>query len=305
MRLDLDRIGLKGQAQAQRFGRLDDLPAEGFPVEVGPGAQVGVVVADGAVHLAHELDGRNALARAGQAHDHVAQFLADGGRARGLAVGAAEHGHVGELVRHLAQAGDHLVQRGQQHGVAPALELQGVAGVVDVLAGAGEVHELRGLFQFGACVELGLDPVLHGLDVVVGGLLDLLDGHGIGLGEVLDQAHQVGAGTGRERWELLETSVGQGDEPRDLDLHAAVHVALFAHERAQRRQLAGVAAVQRREGGDGGEAAGGSGGGGRGRSHPRIVEGGSGARPIPPGWRRRRWRSLKWLAQGPPQLHSS
>jgi hypothetical protein len=40
-----------------------------------------------------------------------------------------------------------LVQRGQQHLLARGLEHQRVAGVVDVLAGAGEVHELAGRLQ--------------------------------------------------------------------------------------------------------------------------------------------------------------
>jgi hypothetical protein len=79
------------------------------------------------------------------------------------------------VVRHFAQLQQDAVQRRQQHEVAPGAQLQGVAGVVDVLAGAGEMHEFAGEFQFGAGLELGLDPVLHRLDVVVGGLLDLLD----------------------------------------------------------------------------------------------------------------------------------
>jgi hypothetical protein len=115
---------------------------------------------------------------------------------------------------------DQAVQRGQQHLVARALELQRVAGVVDVLAGAGEVDELAGRAQFGPRLELGLDPVLDRLDVVVGGLLDLLDRQRVGLGEVLHQPEQVGARAGRERLEFGEAGVGQGDEPAHLDLHA-------------------------------------------------------------------------------------
>jgi hypothetical protein len=50
-----------------------------------------------------------------------------------------------------------------------------------------------------------------------------------------------------------EAGIGQGDEPLDLDLHAAVHQAVFGQQRAQRRDLGGVAAVEGREGGQGGE----------------------------------------------------
>jgi glutathione S-transferase len=135
--------------------------------------------------------------------------------------------------------------------------LQRVAGVVDVFAGAGEVHELGGLFQLGAGLELGLDPVFHRLHVVVGGLLDLLDGGRIGLGEVPHQAQQVGASARGQRRKLREARIRQRDEPRHLHLHAAVHVAVLAHDGAQGGQFGGVAAVEGGQGGDGGQAHGG------------------------------------------------
>ncbi len=37
--------------------------------------------------------------------------------------------------------------------LSPGAQLQGVAGVVDVFAGAGEVHELAGFFQLGPGFE--------------------------------------------------------------------------------------------------------------------------------------------------------
>jgi len=67
-------------------------------------------------------------------------------------------------------------------------QLQGMAGVVDVFAGAGKVPRIHWLSsQFRPRLELGLDPILHRLDVVVGGLLNRLDGFAIGLGEVFHQ----------------------------------------------------------------------------------------------------------------------
>jgi glutathione S-transferase len=196
VRLDLDAVGLEGQAQAERLGLLDHVAAEGFPVEIRPGGKVGVVIAHGAIHLAQQLHAGDPLAGSNQAHHHVGQFLAHRGGAGGLAVGAAEHGHGGMGVCHVTQLGDDRVQRRQKHDIARALELQGVAGVVDVFAGAGEMHELRRSFQLWARFKSRLDPVLHRLDVVVGGFFDLLDGHGIGFAEVLHQPHQVGACAG-------------------------------------------------------------------------------------------------------------
>jgi hypothetical protein len=149
---------------------------------------------------------------------------------------------------------DDGVQARQHHLVAARAQLQRVAGVVDVFAGAGKVHEFGGLFQLGAGFELGLDPVFHGLHVVVGGFFDLLDGGRIGLGEVLDQAQQVSACSGGQGLEFGKAGIRQGDEPRHLDLHTAVHVAVLAHDGAQRGKFGGVAAVQRRKGGDGGQA---------------------------------------------------
>jgi hypothetical protein len=215
---------------------------------------VGVVVAHGAVHLAHDLHGGNAIDGAVQAHEHVGHFLAHGGGAGRLAVRAAEHGHVGMQMGHLTQLEHDAVQRGQHHLVAAGAQLQRVAGVVDVLAGAGEVHELGGFLQFGACLELRFDPVLHGLHVVVGGFLDVLDGLGVGLREVLRQALQVGAGAGGQGLEFSKTGVRERDEPGHLHLHTAVHVAMLAHDGAQQGQFGGVTAVERRKGGNGGQA---------------------------------------------------
>jgi hypothetical protein len=129
-----------------------------------------------------------------------------------------------------------------------------VAGVVDVFAGAGKVHEFRCFFELGARFKLGLDPVFDGFHVVVGGFLDLLDGGRIGLGEVLDQAQQIGAGAGGQRLEFGKAGIRQRDEPGHLHLHTALHVAVLAHDGAQCGKFGGVTAVKRRQGGDGGQA---------------------------------------------------
>ncbi len=220
---------------------------------------MGVVVAHGTVHLAHELHGRDLLAAALQAHHHVGHFLAHGGGAGGLAVGAAEHGHFGKLVRHLAQLGDQAIQARQDHLGACPLELQGMAGVVDVFAGAGKVHKLGRFLQLWAVFELGLDPVLDGFDIVVGGLLELFDGQGIGFAEVLDQTRQISACTRCQGLEFGKAGIGQGDEPSDFDLNTAVHITLLTHERPQGIEFAGITAIQRRQSGNGGEI------------HPSIV----------------------------------
>ena len=61
---------------------------------------------------------------------------------------ATEHGVICITVGHVAQRVGHCLQAGQQHLLARGFELQGVAGVVDVFAGAGKVNEFQRLGQF-------------------------------------------------------------------------------------------------------------------------------------------------------------
>ncbi len=247
VRLDLGRVGVEGQPQPL----LDDVAGEALPVEVGPGRQVRVVVADRAVHLGQQPHAVDALARRDQAGDDVGELLADRRRACRLAVRAREHRLPGVGLRQAAQALDHGVERGQQHLAARGPEHQRMRGVVDVLAGAGKVHELGGRAQLGVGRKARLEPVLDGLDVVVGDALDVLDGLRVGLAEVGDQPAQQAAGVGRQRLELGQAGVGQRHEPLDLDLHAAVHQPELGQQRPQRSQLGRVAAVQRRQGSEG------------------------------------------------------
>ena len=94
-------------------------------------------------------------------------------------IGAHRPGEIEALHRVAAEL-DQLVERGQQHLGTRGLQHQRVAGVVDVLAGAGEVHELARRLQLDVVVQALLEPVLDRLDVVLGDslgaghLLDLL-----------------------------------------------------------------------------------------------------------------------------------
>ena len=112
------------------------------------------------------------------------------------------------------------------------------------------MHEFAGGLQLGLAFETRLQPVLHRLHVVVGGLLDVLDGLRVGLRKIRHQSPKVTARGFRQGLEFGESGIGQGDEPLHLHLHAAVHEAVFRQQRPQRRHLRGVAAVQRRQGGE-------------------------------------------------------
>ncbi len=189
VRLDLDAVRLEGSGQAQRLGRFHHLAAERLPSR----------------SRARPTDGRCSCPRrhsSWPAASRRAIFSRAAARRTttlaislptvvGLAVwpcvrlSIATSAYAWAISRKVAIS---AVQRRQHHLLAGGLELQRVAGVVDVLAGAGEMHELAGALQLGPGLEFGLDPVLHGLHVVIRGLLDFLDREAVGFGEVLDQS---------------------------------------------------------------------------------------------------------------------
>ena len=83
---------------------------------------------------------------------------------------------------------------------------------------------------------------------MVGGLLDLLDGLGIGFAEISYQTQQVSASPRRERFEFGEPRIAQIDKPGNFNLHAPLHVALLAHQRPQFHEFGRITAVQWRQG---------------------------------------------------------
>jgi hypothetical protein len=145
-----------------------------------------------------------------------------------------------------SQRGGHRIELRQQHLLARVAQHQRIGQVVDVLAGAGEVHEFLRLRETGVTADLFLDEVLDRLDVVVGGRLDRLDPLTVGFAEVIRnrcQGGDLGGIEGRQFGNLRFG--GQRQQPFDLHLHAPMHQAELAEDRTQRFDLAGVAAVQR------------------------------------------------------------
>ena len=109
---------------------------------------MGVVIAHGAVHLGPQGHVGQALVSGLQTRAHIGHFFADGGGAGGLTVGAAEHRVIRVAVRQVAQGIDQRLQARQQHLFARGLELQRMAGVIDVFAGAGKVNKFTSFFNF-------------------------------------------------------------------------------------------------------------------------------------------------------------
>ena len=94
-------------------GGLNHAAAEALPIEIGPSAEVGVVIAHRTIHFGQQLDGSNALAGLAQTHHDVGDLFAYSGGAGGLSVGAAEHGYSGMAMGQPAQALDQTVEGGQ------------------------------------------------------------------------------------------------------------------------------------------------------------------------------------------------
>ena len=73
--LDLDGVGVPGETERV----FDEVAAMGFPVVVGVGGEVGVVVADRTVDFAEDGLGGELFALALQTAVHVGDFFAEGG----------------------------------------------------------------------------------------------------------------------------------------------------------------------------------------------------------------------------------
>mmetsp|Transcript_7277 Transcript_7277/g.17738 ORF Transcript_7277/g.17738 Transcript_7277/m.17738 type:complete len:294 (+) Transcript_7277:491-1372(+) len=168
--LDLGHVGVPDQAQVLP----DELPGDGPPVDVGVGAQVGVVVADGAGELPADPDLAELLALHSEPVDEVRDLLTHRRRRGWLPVGPAEHRDAGVAMRHRPHVPDQGVHPRKDHLVPGLAEHERVGEVVDVLAGAGEVQELGDGPQLLAVLDPLLQEVFDGLHVVLGHALDLL-----------------------------------------------------------------------------------------------------------------------------------
>ena len=239
MRFDLDGVRVEGNAETF----LDHALAVCFPVVVRIGDEVGVEVAYGTVHLGVELDGFDGFDDAGQTYGDVGHFLADRRGAGGLTVGTRKHRNRSPTVCEFTD----VITDGRKtfhQSLAAGGEHQGVARVVDVFACAGEVNEFGGLGEFFVVGDLFLDPVFHGLDVVVGACFDGLDFFAVAFREVVGQTAQESLSLGADRCELFKAGFRQSDQPFDFDAHACVHEGGFGEDAAKNLALTGIATVK-------------------------------------------------------------
>ena len=231
---------------------LDERPADPGPVRVGHRGEVRPERAGGAVELAEVLGVADPAQLPSQPRREDGQLLAERRRRRGLPMGMREHRYAAQLAGHLGDLVDDRSRAGQPDLLDRALDHQRVREVVDVLGGAGEVHELAepavlvGRDDRGETV---LEEVLDRFDVVDrlpldGGELvhlrrpelrhDAAQGRLLVVGEVPHTRHDL--------------VVGQVDEPLHLDTDPHPVEGGLGEEVDQRRHDRAVPAVERTEG---------------------------------------------------------
>ena len=246
VRFDLNRVGVEVKTQLV----FHHMAAVAFPVVVGVGDEVRVEVADGAVHLGVELHGLDGFDHARQTDGDVCHFLTDGRGARGLTVRAGEHRNVGPLV---CVPGDRRVNAFEfrNERFAAGGQHQSVARVVDVFARAGKVHEFARLGEFRIVRDFTLDPVFHGLHVVVRRGFDCLDFFAVGDREVIREPAKERAAFGADGSEFGKTGVRKRNEPFHFHAHAGVHEGGFGEDVPKFGALTCIAAVQGAQSGKG------------------------------------------------------
>ena len=222
--------------------------AQAGPVDIRERGHVGIEISDGTVHLAEDDHGLQGGALAHKTRLHVGKFLPDRGRGCGLAMGACQHAGRRVLDLERRQCCADRVERRQQQLGARRLQHQGVGEVVDVLGSAAEVHPLQVCGRGAARSELGADPVLDRLHVMVGARLDGLDRGNIGRGRIAGEPLEPLPCRGRQRRQRpCGGTRRQAQGPRTFDPHALAHQARLAEDGANGLEFAGVTAVERRK----------------------------------------------------------
>ena len=96
-----------------------------------------------------------------------------------------------------------------------------------------------------ACAKFRAQPDLDRFDVVIGARFDLLDGRHVGGGRVRRERAEQVAGRARQPGQSGRGGTrGERQEPRAFHAHALAHQAGFAEYVADRREFAGVPAVE-------------------------------------------------------------
>ncbi len=240
--LDLRRVARACQVQGVAHEPVGEL----HPVDLGICGVVGIEVTRGPAELRGCGNVAQHLYLFLEPFDIDHHLLAEAGWRGGLSVGARQQRHVLPLARHQVQFVQQLADQRIVDPVGRLADRVWRGGVVDVLRGEPEVYELAVVMQ-PEFVHLLLYEVLHRLDVVVCGALDLFDTQGVLDLEVLVDRPQIGEVLLFDVGELGQGYSAQSDEILNLDQHAVTNQRVFREIVVQRHRSISVPAVYRRD----------------------------------------------------------
>ncbi len=208
---------------------------------------MGVEVAGGTTELTADAHGVEHLELTAQTvGKHLYLFTKTCGRGW-LSVGLGEHGYVVPLVGTRIEMLNHLHETRTIYVADGVSYRHGHGCVVDVLRGEAEVYEfLTGLESEN--VETLLEEIFHGLDVVVGHALDLLDARGILDCEVLVDVAQRTKHIMAHRGERAERYLAESYEILYLDFDTVAYEGIFREVFIKSFALVTVSPVHGRDG---------------------------------------------------------
>ena len=155
---------------------------------------VGIEIAGGSAKLGrhgHRLQFVQLLGEPIDKHHHL--FSQPCGRG-GLAVSLGQHGHVGPLVGISLKLGNEFLNLRDEHIGQGFFDRKRNRSIVDILRGKPKVDELLVGFKIAHFIELFLDKVFYGLDIMIGDFLYVFHPLGIGLREqTIDVAQLIEA----------------------------------------------------------------------------------------------------------------
>ena len=210
---------------------------------------MGIVVARGTAELGalrHRFEQGQLFFEAVAEHAH---FLAQAGGGGGLAVGLGQHGDLLPLFGTGVEGVDHRLQLRDVDFRQAVLEHEGEGGVVDVLRGQPEMHELLVNIQSADSIKLLLDEVFNGFDIVVGDTLDVLDALCVGFRKFGVEAAQPWKQGRIKALELGKGKFAKGNEILNLHADTILHQCIFREVGGESFGFAAVAAIDGRDGG--------------------------------------------------------
>ena len=244
----VDLGGREGSLESQRG---HETLGERRPVDVREGDLVGVHVTGRATELGRpgkERELPQLLLKTGDEH---LELLAEPCRSGRLTMRPGEHRDILPSLNIGCQNGDHLFQSGNIFILKSLLEHQRLGRVVDVLRGQPEVDELLPA-GYSKSLEILLDEVFNGFDIVVGDLLDVLHLPGVFRSHRLIKHTQTGeefiAGQPRafaEVRELGQRNFAQGDEIFHLHAYTVANQGELAEILSQRCGFGSIATIDR------------------------------------------------------------